>query len=574
MKTVFRNMKKQLLLILFIIPLGSFAQGDENEGGNLDMEILMVGDRKLFIRDANKEEAWPQFKENMLEMPTLSYTLIPNKLNATIEPKPISPVKVKMKENLPKLYRGYAKLGLGTQVTTLGELYYMDGRSRKGTFSVHAKHLSSNNSNTAFADSIPDSMSRNELHLFGKKIVKKHTLEGGIDWERDVMYWYGFDPEINPTATKSNIEQNYNNIDGYARLRSYSRDSSDVNYQGQIMFYNYRDLFEGTENNLDLTAHARKFSNTELLSADFGLNYNQFQYFERADSAGESISNTIISLIPRASTIHDKWEISVGMGIYIDLAGSSIFHFYPQAEAKYILIDGLFVPYIGVDGQLDRTTFKTVSQDNRFVVPDPELKSVNKKIDLYGGIRGKLSGSTGYNIKLAQKNYADFMYFVNDSTYSSGNQFQILYDDLSFTSLTGEITVDASDNFRLFARGDYFIYTTDIEKHPWNQPNTKLSLAATYSMQDKLIAKVEMYTMGKRKAKSLAPVKDVTPESDGTYTVTLKGFADVNLGVEYRYTKRLSAFVQLNNLFGGKYTYRTNYRVQGFQAMMGATYAF
>jgi hypothetical protein len=569
------NMKiwQYFFLILMCIPGGALiGQGDEDDNG-LDMEIISIGTLNLFLKDANKEDAWPQFKENMLEMPTLSYTLIPNKLNADIEPKPITPVKVKMSENLPKLYKGYAKLGFGTQVTTLGELYYMDGRSRKGTFSIHAKHLSSAG-NTALADSIPDSFSRNEVHLFGKRFVKKHTLEGGIDWERDVLHWYGFDPEVFPTATKDNIQQQYNNIDGYVRLRSYSRDSSDVNYLGEIKFYNYRDHFEGTENNLDLTAHARKFSNTELLSMDFALNYNQFQYFDRQDSASNEQNNTIIALKPRASTIHDKWEVSVGMGIYIDLNGDSPFHFYPQAEAKYILIDGLFVPYVGVNGQLDRTTFKTVTQENPFVVTEPELKSVNNKIDLYGGIRGRLSGTTSYNIKLAQKSYEDFMYFVNDSTYSPGSQFQILYDDLSFTNLTGEVTVDVSESLRFYARGDYFIYSPDVEKHPWNQPNTKLSLAATYNMQNKLLATVEVYTMGKRKAKSLAPVKDTDPQSDGSYIVTLKGFADVNLGIEYRYTKRLSAFLQFNNMFAGKYAYMTNYRVQNFQAMMGATYAF
>ena len=48
----------------------------------------------------------------------------------------------------------------------------------------------------------------------------------------------------------------------------------------------------------------------------------------------------------------------------------------------------------------------------------------------------------------------------------------------------------------------------------------------------------------------------------------------MNLNVEYRYTKRVSAFVRLNNMVGGRYQQRVNYRVQTFNAMMGATYSF
>ena len=62
--------------------------------------------------------------------------------------------------------------------------------------------------------------------------------------------------------------------------------------------------------------------------------------------------------------------------------------------------------------------------------------------------------------------------------------------------------------------------------------------------------------------------------NDGTYTVDLKGYADVKLNVEYRYTKRVSAFVRLNNMVGGRYQQRVNYRLQTFNAMMCATDSF
>jgi hypothetical protein len=44
--------------------------------------------------------------------------------------------------------------------------------------------------------------------------------------------------------------------------------------------------------------------------------------------------------------------------------------------------------------------------------------------------------------------------------------------------------------------------------------------------------------------------------------------------VEYRYNKRLSAWVQLNNAFGLKYQRWGTYPVQQVMATLGATYAF
>ena len=69
-------------------------------------------------------------------------------------------------------------------------------------------------------------------------------------------------------------------------------------------------------------------------------------------------------------------------------------------------------------------------------------------------------------------------------------------------------------------------------------------------------------------------VKDVHAESDNTYTIDLTGYADVNLSIEYRYTKRLSAFVKFNNMLASKYAIWNLYNVQRFNAWMGATYSF
>ena len=66
---------------------------------------------------------------------------------------------------------------------------------------------------------------------------------------------------------------------------------------------------------------------------------------------------------------------------------------------------------------------------------------------------------------------------------------------------------------------------------------------------------------------------NVTLEN-GQLAKSLGFIADVNLGLEYRYNKRISAFLQLNNLASQRYMRWYNYPVQIFQVMGGVTFRF
>jgi outer membrane receptor protein involved in Fe transport len=54
----------------------------------------------------------------------------------------------------------------------------------------------------------------------------------------------------------------------------------------------------------------------------------------------------------------------------------------------------------------------------------------------------------------------------------------------------------------------------------------------------------------------------------------LGAIVDINLGVEYRYNTRVSAFLQINNLASQQYYRWYNYPVQPIQVMAGVTARF
>ena len=147
---------------------------------------------------------------------------------------------------------------------------------------------------------------------------------------------------------------------------------------------------------------------------------------------------------------------------------------------------------------------------------------------------------------------------------------QILYDDVSVLNISGELHYHAREALGVTARVDISSYTQEVEAEAWNLPPYQLAIGANYDVRDKLILKVEMQFMGLRKAKEEIRTT-VVPESS---VFDMKGYMDLYLGVEYRYTKRLSMFLDLSNLSASKYERWHRYTVQRSMVLLGATYAF
>jgi len=573
LKITFYTGVVSFLAFLCICVLPARAQENVPQNDQLNMDVTFVGDLELFLKDANKISESPKIREALSEIRPIQYKLLPNKLNAPFELKPINAAKINLEEKLKKLYRGYTRAGFGLYTTPFAELYYTDGRSSKGTFGVHASHLSSAGG-VAKDDSIPDRLSHNHVELWGKKFLKKHSLSGGVNWNRDVLHYYGFFPDSFPNTAMTGMKQRFNLLEFNSGLHSYFRDSSKVNYDGNIAFYHFSDLNDGKESNLDLSGTLRKYMNTELLGLDFGVNYNAFDYFDSRDSSNQDTEGSIFRITPTASTKKGNLNVRVGMSLVIDAGAQDPAHFYPIAEANYGLFNNILVPYLGVGGEVQRQTYRDLTDENPFTVSFPDLRNRNKRLELYGGLRGRLGGNASFNARISNTSYEDFAYYVNDTIASITNRFLVVYDDLSVLNIGGELSFDAGEKLKFFGRGDYFIYSTEQEPEAWHQPSLRISAGGVWDLQDKLLLRAEVYHIGKRKALSRGPVEGGELTESGDYERQLKGFLDMNLEVEYRYTKRLSVFGRLNNFLAQRYAIWNNYNVQRFNAMMGLTFAF
>ena len=154
-----------------------------------------------------------------------------------------------------------------------------------------------------------------------------------------------------------------------------------------------------------------------------------------------------------------------------------------------------------------------------------------------------------------------------------------MYDNMDRTTFAGQISYKKSEKLKLFSKGEFFIYSLrDEANKAWQMPNYKFTFSGWYDLADKIIVKSSIFLIGSRAAFSYLEPVNLDPSeyefSNNRYEYQLKPFIDMNLGLEYRYNKRISAFINFNNFAAKKYQRWTNYPVQSINIFGGATFTF
>ena len=129
------------------------------------------------------------------------------------------------------------------------------------------------------------------------------------------------------------------------------------------------------------------------------------------------------------------------------------------------------------------------------------------------------------------------------------------------------------DPIKIDGIGRYYSYALLNNSYAWNKPRMEFILRGSYNLFDKFLFNLDLKLEEGRKALLLEAEEGSTLEN-GQHIMNLDFIADANLGLEYRYNKRVSAFVQLNNFTSQRYKRWYNAPVHGFQVMGGITFRF
>lgn len=548
------------LLIVFLVMV--YATATLAQGSGTDLNYSVPSNFEPTIKDAVKFSDLPEIRDTVKRIQNVKYGISSRPIFPKYEVQPIVAAKLQ-NEPLQKLYHALLKVGYGPLYNMpYGEFWVANTRSRESSFGAHLKHFSSD---AKLKDAGYSGFSDNIVNLYGRQFYKKHTLSGDFNYVRNVLHYYGYDPAINNLDDKTYTRQRYQLIEPKLRLQSHYSDSTHINHDIALGYYNLQNLHREAENNVKLNAKGSLFVNKEKLNVNFLTDYYNHK------QSNDTLNDLIVSLNPYFEANGAKWHADLGLtGTLDNFKGRTRFYFYPQLNVHYDVYDNMVVPYAGVNGGLIKNSFRKLSTENPFVDTTLSYANTNNKYTAFAGLRGRLSSKTFYDAKASYGQYDSMYFYVMD--YSGPNlvynRFNVVYDNTTLLTVSGQLKYQAAEKITFVAQGNYYYYKPKNLTRAYHKPEFDLTFSGIYNLQSKFILRADLFFIGKQWALTQTTdngTVDLVPKQ-------LKGLADLNLEGEYRYSKMLSFFVRLNNLANQRYYRWERYPTQRLNFMLGLSF--
>ena len=551
-------------------------------------DVIVDGKGKREIEPSSRILEFPRIIDTVKAAAVTAYPLLIFQQATKIFLDTIPQATVETTEKIKQLYPFYSKIAFGSKLMPLGELYYNSTRSRIYHYGAHIKHLSSFSNIKRGDISFPNGhFDRTEISLFGKINQSSFNLGARFHYLNEGLHFYGL-PDSTVSDAKT-IAQRYQNLGSDLEFIGNRGDTSILNYKittGFNFLSTQKPIIDSLsdwrakENQFYINSKGWYNYKSETFYLNLGLRRNAYRY-GIADStlnpsdSGLVTNNSIVDFNPGILTqlFQNKFKVEVGLALSVDIQKKTKVYVYPQVEIKYSLFNDIFIPFIGIRGGLKQNSLRTFSSENPYLISNLTIQNEHNPNEIYAGFKGTLSSKLSFNINGSSARILNKALYISDTLFSSFNKFNVIYDTINITKLEASGSYQENEKFKIDLIGRFFSYQAKNEAFAWNLPQFQFILRGSYNLYDKFLVNLSAKIETGRKTKVYGPSESIV-EENGQFAKPLGAIVDINLGVEYRYNTRVSAFLQINNLASQQYYRWYNYPVQPIQVMAGVTARF
>lgn len=570
-------MKRRLIITgtLLAVYISYSSAQVQNQETSLKREVTLYNPYKPSVNEAQKKSFLPDMTDTVRIKQKFVY-------NVTAKPFmpefTISPIKAAslLPDPLPKLYKGYIKLGMGNYFTPLAELSLTNERSKKGTVGLYARHLSGNGSVTLQnAKRVFSGFMDNDASLYGRKFFRKNYLGASASFLQRTRYAYGYDTSFfDYESDRKNTKSGYYNGAVNATFASIRNDSSELAYNFG-MHYNYFHSGAGLfEHNAGINANLGGEFEGLYIGGSFGYDYY------RADTTLTGNSEYIAWLSPYVAKRKDNYSFKIGLKAYIDsyMGESADFFAYPDINLSLGLVPEYIWFFADLSGKLERNNPLKLAGENPYLLTASYYKQrdTDHSLIVTSGIRGNNGLGGNYQVSASYSMINDMVLYSNfyDKTplgivtTEPGNHFTVTADDAKLFNIHAAVNGMAGDKITFNLGGDWYRYTMTLSEHPWNKPEWDAKLGFRYNLRNKIIAGTEITASGKRWQQVIDNAPAGIPEILETPV-----HVNINFNAEYRYSKILSIWMKLDDISWSRYYEWAYYPEQRFLFMLGFSYS-
>ncbi len=542
-------------------------------------EIQVVAPYEPSISDAFKININPVIADTLSVDMDFNYSIQPKKILTRFVPEQLTPARMRG-EPLPRLYKGLVKAGYGSYQTPYFEGFYNTLRSNEYALGVHLKHRSSGKDIDNYEHS---TYSKNKAHIYGTRFFRNTSLDGQVLFNRDVVRYYGMpekfvdDSQFLPHVNLWGDMQRFDFLSSSLSFGTHHSDSSKTRMQFGLDHYWLADRYDATEHRFGGHAMIGKETGgnnlmlASKLYAQLDLSAEYF-YNERNDTIIHYDHSGIYKVEPKVYTEYTHLSLELGANISVeDINGSYNLRAWPLARVQASVIPERLIFYMGLQGGLERQSLRQLTQTNPFMNTTSELSFSNLRSEISGGMKGSVRDIVSFDFSISNSKIDNYPFFAWPARppLSSDSRFLVFYDDISLLNLRGSIQSRFGERLSLGVTGNYFDYDLSKLSHAYHKPSYTLEFNARYNIQDKIILHADLIGRGETWGQNISSGGH-PPMDQKLYDFVL----DSNVGIEYRYTKILSVFLNFYNIQNESYEMWSFYPTQGFGVLGGVSYAF
>lgn len=579
-------MKYYSLYIFFIFLLfastQTFAQGGGDPLAGQDSMVL-ENDRIIDIIDSDKPAIaipirTPQEpKTDEIKYSSKDYYIESEVVLPPVKPQTYQTPKPEKGKGRDTLKNNFVKIGFGKYVTPMADVM-LSGGNKIMTYGLDFSHLS------AHGDAIPLRNFRNDGLALKANVMRGYNQFGAKFAAFNTSYFnYGGKFAGKDTISKDTLDKNSAIKDslrnGFTQLdlagdMIHSEEGAKLTYSAGLRIW---DIIKNKGKNLDLNKGGNELNITLSPSMSYrlaeGLNLGAITDFTYGLATIRAKENRFFMKV-EPNVVYARKGIKAKAGVNLNyyanaadsLTTKNPLSILPIIEAQYDVIPTMLKVMLGYSGGMKYNNYFNVYSENRYISTASLLRPSVEKVNVYGGA----SASLMKKLDLAGKVY--FRKVSNQLMYviaEDGRYFGMDYVDLNNfgVHLDGNYAFNKALKTGISIDFNQYKTTTktDLYKGKFLQnPAFKTRLYGMYNWRNKLSVNSEIFLYGST---------PMTIAADNTIK-SRKAFFDWDISADYRITKQISAFVQLNNIFASKYQRWWNYAERRFDVRAGMSFIF
>jgi hypothetical protein len=492
--------------------------------------------------------------------PRLNYTIPPSYLFLSYQPGEMKPVALQRDTINPWVNYNYIRLGTGSIdfLNVRSGFSFGDGKT---TFINAFVNTSNTKGSLPFQKN-----SLTDVKLMGTvKTASNLEWSGNVGFKNDVYHLYGYRPDT-LKYTSDQVKQGFQTFFGGLSLRNTVPTEFGLLYHPSIRISYFTDNHDpkATEANTVLNLPLEKTLGKNY-AFDLGLTADLTHYSATSPAGAPNRfpqNNNIYAVNAAVVVKNDNFFLQAGLTPSWD---NTNLHILPNFLADISTNDKRFTIQLGWIGYYDKGSYQRFESINPWLAQPTDSLRNTRMQEAYGGFKGSIGKHFAYAAKVGFLTYKNMPLFVNDSV-GGGKDFLIRYESsMNAVQLHGELSYLQGEDFTVTAGLNIYQYNNQkTEAKPWGLLPVELSTHLKWQAFKDFYAKLDFYAFTAAQYRS--PTDGVAFKGDNG--------ADMNAGVEFRITRMLNLWFQMNNLFNNQYERWHQYPVYGFNWLGGIIFSF